>query len=342
MGKVLQTIKKALIDGRLLAITIPNLNKDIAQGTRRLTEPERAANEINIDGGLLKQQGNTINTVGYCSHDKAGLAAFVLSLDNKLYLFNHFNKTDKIAHSSYAGKFAQGAGEIQVREGKIHLIHAHSGHFKPNILNMFHVVQYFSSKGVMHDDAKVGFISNPISHSGGSIPSKSLKLSGTLEKCASPITIKCILDHEERATLAHLDNQISKAQNNLDSMRQQMASVNKDTHSIKLKELHEQLKSQIEKLQAEPNFPADCWYMLTDPIEKQIREAEKGGTALLKQGIEELKKDIDNYIADRQQLANKADAEIHYAYTADSLINFVNLNRETLIENSIPAVFKER
>ena len=210
MGRHWDTLRNAFEDGRLVAITQANLANDHRTGTLRLGSEQLRNFAYHADAGLLKSFDGTVldSTIAYSAHDKSGMAAFVLSCDNNIFIFNHLNKTDGIAHSSFVGKFAKGAGVILVANNKIQLIHAHSGHFRPNVLNIYHVLNHFLSLGIMDRQANVSFISPPFPSSAKDVP-----------RYTGHIPIKCLLDKKDTQVLSDSQSRLEQCQ--LELMRLQ-------------------------------------------------------------------------------------------------------------------------
>lgn len=108
------------------------------------------------------QQSNTLTsftTQGMESHGKKDYSAFVINADGQLYNFNHKDKTDQIAHSSYThGGPAFGAGEMKVNEqGQLEVLTAYSGHYKPTPKDMARVLLFLQEQGMDVSKAVVAF-----------------------------------------------------------------------------------------------------------------------------------------------------------------------------------------
>jgi hypothetical protein len=125
------------------------------------TEEFKAKHLLTIEDGLLKFSGQPFTSILYVSHDKQGFASFVIRLNGSIYIFNHRNKTDKVAHSSFGGIAVRGAGEIKVRSGKITHISSHSGHYRPDAFNMYRILQFFKRGDVLSPTAIVAMMRNP-------------------------------------------------------------------------------------------------------------------------------------------------------------------------------------
>lgn len=220
-------------DGKLMAITRGNLSRDMGS-TIRFSDTQLQRYAFRIADGRIQNttNGSNVSTINYLSHSKGGIAAFVVGLDGTLYLFNHLNKTDHIAHSSFVGKFAKAAGEIVILDGKVTLIHAHSGHFRPNALNMFHIVKYFSDLGVMDVLAKVGFVSDPFAGTGLVAP-----------PYAASVPFRCILDEDEVRSLTEAETFMRELRPQVETIQRELEQLNFQTYK------EERIKTLTEKIQ---------------------------------------------------------------------------------------------
>lgn len=241
MGKGRELLRNAFEDGQLLAITQGNIINDVASRTKRLGVVELRRYRYRVQAGeMFAANGLRItSTIGFQAHDKSGFAAFVISCDGNIYLFNHLNKSDRIAHSSFVGQFAKGAGELVMARGKIKLINAHSGHFRPGALNMYHTVQFFLSRGLLATDARVSFPSPPFS-----------ELTRAALPYTSHVPIRIILDAQEREMLLEmperlreLDNELQRLRDSLDS--EAKASVYRDMETRKITEELREIEGKI-------------------------------------------------------------------------------------------------
>jgi len=83
----------------------------------------------------------------------ADYAAFILTMDRRLYMGRHEpgtpNKFDGFYHSSYiAGQTVMAAGSMLIRDGRILRIRSDSGHYKPVDTNMLQLLQTLKMVGV--------------------------------------------------------------------------------------------------------------------------------------------------------------------------------------------------
>ncbi len=273
-------------DGKLMAITLGNFSRDMGTTIRFSdTQLQRYAFRI-VDGRIQSpRDGSNVSTMGYSSHSKGGIAAFVVGLDGTLYLFNHLNKTDHVAHSSFVGKFAKAAGEIVIVDGKISLIHAHSGHFRPNALNMYHIVKHFTDLGVMGVSAKVGFVSNPFMGTGLVAP-----------PYAASLPFECILDDDELRTLRSSEAFVREVQPMVDSIQLSLAQLNFPAYKEeRLKTLSEQIQSLKKTLKENTNV-SDMTEFELEMAELEFTDTsnldEERHRRQLTEQLTEMKKDI--------------------------------------------------
>ncbi|HBX56893.1 MAG TPA: hypothetical protein DEH10_16140 [Pseudomonas sp.] len=302
VSKLRDFFKGLFEEGKLLAITQGNLVLDVQQGTRRFTEEELRRYEYRIAGGyLLNVEGVRLSsTILAQSHDKSGMAAFVIAADDRVYIFNHFNKADRVAHSSFVGKFAKGAGEIMVSKGKIKLVHAHSGHFRPNALNIYRVVEYFNGLGALAVDAKVGFVTNPFPDIGKTPPTY-----------AASVLLTCVLDRQERETLAACKASVEQAKSQLAVLG---VGINQESLELyrldQLRELEESV-NQIKAVATEELLPL---------FAGQLKRLDEEASGVRGMTLEDYRKVILRKI-------NKLEGEIE---DNQSLIDALNNKRETI------------
>ncbi len=325
-------LKGQFEEGKLLAITQGNLKLDASQGTRRFTDEELQHYAYRVlDGHLRNEDGiPLLSTVMFSSHDKSGMAAFVISPDNKVYIFNHFNKTDKVAHSSFVGKFAKGAGEILISKGKVKLIHAHSGHFRPNALNLYHVVKYFKDLAALAIDAKVGFVSNPFPDIGVKPPT-----------CAASVQLKCILDKQEKETLLHSKQSILKAKQKISELE---SAVNETAFSEYKSARLVELRKDFENFQALLTSEEMIKMFGTQITERkgEITKAEQMSFEDYKQQLIRDIKKLRGQIEDQQELAAALESKreiISVIYNASEFLNYVETNMDALKTNISPAFY---
>lgn len=136
--------------------------------TRMFSDVERDSLRVFVNGGILVRFNRALmknvplDTVVMESHGKLGFAAFVLTIDGELFVFNHLDKSDQVAHSSPTrGGPVIGAGELSVRAGGLRIVTAYSGHYRPGLTQVGNVLRWFQSKGVDLSNALVNFQTDP-------------------------------------------------------------------------------------------------------------------------------------------------------------------------------------
>lgn len=323
-------------DGKLLAITPDNLRKDIG-ATRRFTDVELEHYAYQVVDGRLKRvlDQEPLRTSTYSSHEKIGIAAFVIGLDGTIYIFNHLNKTDKVAHSSFVGKFAKGAGEIMVADGKITFLHAHSGHFRPNAMNIFQVASHFQNLAALAPAAKVGFVSDPFAGTGVAAPDT-----------AMGVQYACLRDEDERRFLEGADMQIN-------GYRQQIRQLRA---SLTEEHLPPYRQAQIERLTADlATMSEQLGLMETQESMKGFVETYRGmvaskskevtaaGTlsfedykAEINRGIRKFEGEIEDALSLIEALRSKVET-INIVYLAEQFITTVRTHQATLRSRLVPA-----
>ena len=133
--------------------------------TKMLAPEVRDQNRtITTSAGLMRHDFDSgvskpFSSQGFVSHDKKDYAAFVITPEGQLYNFNHLDKTDAIAHSSYTkGGPAFGGGEMKVNEqGQLEVLTSYSGHYKPGPKDMARVLHFLEAQGMDVRNAIVTF-----------------------------------------------------------------------------------------------------------------------------------------------------------------------------------------
>jgi hypothetical protein len=134
----------------------------------KFTPEERARYRVFIyEGHFCKanpekpQQFNFVSTSSMVSHKKIGFAAFVINLCGEISIFNHYEGV--IRHSTFNdGAAVMAAGEIIIDNGKLSLLTDHSGHYEPDLLNMYHLLHYLQKKGVVISEEVLVHLMFPI------------------------------------------------------------------------------------------------------------------------------------------------------------------------------------
>lgn len=87
------------------------------------------------------------STLTMQSHNKKFYAAYVINTKGEIYLFEH--KEGALRHSSMmAGNSVFAAGEMVIVEGKLTKISTYSGHYEPDMRNVYMVLKYLERQGV--------------------------------------------------------------------------------------------------------------------------------------------------------------------------------------------------
>ncbi|XVN42386.1 MAG: hypothetical protein RCG15_07155 [Candidatus Rickettsia vulgarisii] len=91
---------------------------------------------------IKDHNNNTATTVGKESKHTQNIQAFVLAKDGSLYIGTHagqYDLTKPLTHASFlGGRPVELAGMISItKEGKIDMLSDNSGHYAPDILDMY-------------------------------------------------------------------------------------------------------------------------------------------------------------------------------------------------------------
>ncbi|MET9210749.1 MULTISPECIES: hypothetical protein [unclassified Nocardia] len=129
-----------------------------------LTPSERESYRIIVhDGFLYDARGQLIDTSDAHTlwSPEGGRAIFVMDGSGDLYSSPH-HVLGEFHHSSFlAGEPAAGAGEIDVRQGRVRLISDQSSHYRPARRYTEQVVDSLARQGVQVDDLQVEYHSPP-------------------------------------------------------------------------------------------------------------------------------------------------------------------------------------
>ena len=122
---------------------------------------------IIYQGEFLTLKSDTLefdrcDTTNMITHNKTGNAAYVISARGELFIFNHYNRADLIAHSSFNyGAPVVAAGELKIRAGKLLEISTYSGHYQPKLEDIYRTLKYFAQQGIDLTDVKITGALNP-------------------------------------------------------------------------------------------------------------------------------------------------------------------------------------
>lgn len=151
----------------LLYVDPDALSEEQSSGIKfcHLTEEARSHHEVIISQGgqfIHKLTGEPVDTGTMIAHGKRAYAAYVLTRDGRLFLFNHLDGRDQIGHTSMSGgEPVMGSGEMIIDEGELKLINNHSGHYKPSLFSIKRVLAYFQGKSVDLVDVTVETFCDP-------------------------------------------------------------------------------------------------------------------------------------------------------------------------------------
>lgn len=146
----------------ILRVNKESQREDVEQKTNLLSPEERAKYRVLIRNKLFLQNNKPFDTSNMISHGKRGYASFTLNANGELYLFEHKEGIDKMAHSSMtAGSPVVAAGEIKIENGVLKAITTHSGHYRPSLFNVHRVLEYFTHNDVDISQAKVVTFEKP-------------------------------------------------------------------------------------------------------------------------------------------------------------------------------------
>lgn len=165
-----RTAKLALAKerGQLLEVNELSKQQDKKGQTKMLAPKERDPHRALIRDGLIVRYDRELatttlaDTSDMLSHGKGGYCAFTINADGDMYLFNHKDKTDKVAHSTMTeGGLVLGAGEMQIKNGQIEVITCYSGHYRPGVKNIYETLKHLAEKNVDISQIKVAFLDEP-------------------------------------------------------------------------------------------------------------------------------------------------------------------------------------
>ncbi|KTD66038.1 coiled-coil protein [Legionella santicrucis] len=165
-----RTAKLALAKerGQLLEVNELSKQQDIKGQTKMLEPKERDPHRALIRDGKIVRYDRELSTTTLAdtsdmlSHGKGGYCAFTINADGDMYLFNHKDKTDKVAHSTMTeGGLVLGAGEMQIKNGQIEVITCYSGHYRPGVKNIYETLKHLVEKNIDISQIKVAFLEEP-------------------------------------------------------------------------------------------------------------------------------------------------------------------------------------
>ncbi len=157
---------------KVLTVNEPSRQLDQGKGltsgkTKMYAEWQARPYQVELSGGRFCKRASNgrprpFSTLGMESHGKAHFGAFVLDLKRRLYVFNHLDKSDHVAHSTFVrGGPVLAAGEIRILDGRLMAITSHSGHYRPDADAIHDTLSYFQSQGISLVGAVTFFVVDP-------------------------------------------------------------------------------------------------------------------------------------------------------------------------------------
>ena len=144
-----------------------------ARGVRRDADYDRRASEVTVKGGrLVRRSTNRVDTSDSVTWFKGlGWEIFALSHDGHLHMASHL--VGRRHHSSLLGlhatsmaraRDAASAGEMLVRDGKIHQLSTKTGHYQSGTNQLHQIVHFLMKKGAdLSGTALLDFAGNQVS-----------------------------------------------------------------------------------------------------------------------------------------------------------------------------------
>jgi hypothetical protein len=125
----------------------------LERGLRYLSNSARASYRVEFVQGKLVWRGAPFDTSGMESHwSSEGRAIFVMDQHGRFYAAEQNLsrwEDERFHHSSFlSGAPVHGAGEMQVAEGRLEVLTAQSGHYKPTVKEMLQTMRQLAVEGV--------------------------------------------------------------------------------------------------------------------------------------------------------------------------------------------------
>lgn len=128
----------------------------VAPVTPMFNQEKRDKYRVILSRGRFQSEGASFSTAKYYAHMKAGYGAFTLNAEGELSVFTHYGQKGDPFHSSMnAGSPVMAAGELKIDNGKLIAINTYSGHYRPHLLQLYHVLEYFADSGIDISSAKI-------------------------------------------------------------------------------------------------------------------------------------------------------------------------------------------
>lgn len=265
--------------------------------------------------GLLRRRvgGRLASTAGMCSHQKSGFAAFVISTTGAFYIFNHRDKVDRIAHSTFGGFAVRAAGEIQIIKGKITVVTNHTGHYRPTLIQTAAMLYWFDQYGMLRANTLVSLIR--------SLKRRELELLGPSK--VRRLSCKKELAEDELEFLRDTKSQI-------DMLRKRIATLMTAPVAVSSTDLGPEIRKKIEELNkiTSMTLSADAIAQLTGYDLSEVKKAMTDQSAT----------------ASREELALARDKEIKRLrfQIRDQEQVIQDTSREIILSNIYPAMIFSR
>ncbi len=96
------------------------------------------------------------DTTEMVSHAGLGYGAYVINAQGEISIFNHYGDASKFVHASMnAGATAFAAGELKIVNGQLVEVTAYSGHYRPDINNVYLALKHLKDQGIDLREVKV-------------------------------------------------------------------------------------------------------------------------------------------------------------------------------------------
>lgn len=167
------------IDPAIVALLKKSELLDVDSGTKLedqenfikyLTGEERALFRVDIHQGFFKTSNKKYDTTHLASHYKRGYVSYTFNANGELSMFVHEGGNGDYVHSTTnAAAPIVCAGEAKIKKGCLSAITTYSGHYKPTLLNIFRMLEYFSAHGMDISTTEVYLLEPPYTSFGFSV-----------------------------------------------------------------------------------------------------------------------------------------------------------------------------
>ncbi len=152
------------ITNNMLCMQGAYIERDKRESIHYLELYKKQKYQVLITRGTFKQNNIIFDTTKYTAHGKPGWAACVIDPNGDFFVFNHtFGEgLNPLKHSS----FTQGgpvffAGELIITRGVLKAIAPMSGHYQPNLFQIYVLLEYLSEHSIDISKANVITQNNP-------------------------------------------------------------------------------------------------------------------------------------------------------------------------------------